>query len=272
MDQLDDLRAHIDAIDNQIAELLAQRMAVVKEVGELKKMHNAIIYRPEREKDILDRLAKRAEGTLLNAFAIDAVFMEIFAASRNFELPERVAYLGPEGSFSHQAAESRFGVLSDYIPLQNIRSVFESVNTERARFGVIPIENNREGFVRESIDLLHEFHVRIVAEILLPVHFTFVSQCDRLNDIQRIYSREIAFKQCRNFLNDYFKDEHTEIVPVESTSKAAKLASEDPYSAAICSSVAAKIFRVPILFENIEDSSNNRTRFLILSKNFSNKQ
>lgn len=272
MGKLEGFRDNIDQIDNQIVELLAQRMEVVQKVGEFKKQNNAIIYRPEREKDILDRLVERSNNTLLNRSAIDAIFMEIFAASRNFELPERVAYLGPEGSYTHQAAESRFGVMSDYIPLKNIRSVFESVSTERARFGVVPIENNREGFVRETIDLLHEMHVKIVAEILLPVHLTFVSQSDRLSDIRKIYSREIAFKQCQNFLKEYFKDSNATYVPVESTSKAAQRASEEPQSAAICSSVAAKIYRIPILFENIEDSPNNRTRFLIISKDFVNKK
>lgn len=272
MSKLEELRTKIDTIDNQIADLLAQRMQVVKEVGDFKKMHNAIIYRPEREKYILDRLVERTKETLLNRVAIDAVFMEIFAASRNFELPEKVAFLGPEGSYTHQAAESRFGALSDYIPLKNLRSVFESVSTKRARFGVVPIENNREGFVRETIDLLYEMDVQIVAEILLPVHLTFISKSDKLIEINKIYSREIAFKQCRNFLSEYFKDSNVQFVPIDSTSKAARLASEDPHSAAICSSVAAKIYRVPILFENIEDSSNNRTRFLIISKDFVNQQ
>lgn len=272
MDQLEQYRNQIDSIDNQVIDLLAERMRIVQQVGEFKKLHNAIIYRPEREKHILDRLIARSKGTLLTPDAIDAIFMEIFAASRNFELPERVAYLGPEGSFAHQAAESRFGQMSDYIPLKNIRSVFESAATGRARFGVVPIENNREGFVRETIDLLHEMQVKIVAEILLPVHMTFISTSDKLSDIKYIYSKDIAFKQCRNFLGDYFKDSIAEFVPVESTSKAAKMAAEMPNSAAICSSVAAKIYRVPILFENIEDSPNNRTRFLIISKEFKNQK
>ncbi|GAB4406354.1 MAG: prephenate dehydratase [Microscillaceae bacterium] len=272
MEILDSLRGQIDQLDDQILDLLAQRMRVVRQIGELKKQHNAIIYRPEREKSILDRLAARSQGTLLKPEAIDAIFMEIFAASRYFELPERVAYLGPEGSFAHQAAESRFGQISDYIPLKNIRSVFESVTTERVRFGVVPIENNQEGFVRETIDFLHEMQVKIVAEILLPVHLTFVSTCDRLSDVRYIYSKDIAFKQCRNFLKEYFKDSAAEFVPVESTSRAAKMAAETPFSAAICASVAAKIYRVPILFENIEDSPNNRTRFLIISKEFKNQK
>jgi chorismate mutase/prephenate dehydratase len=268
---LEDLRNQIDSLDSQLLELLNKRMSVVKQVGDLKKANNALIYRPEREKAILDRLHSINSG-LLNKAAIDAIFLEIFAVARNIELPERIAYLGPEGSFTHQAAESRFGAMSDYTPLSSIRSVFESVETSRVRFGVVPIENNREGIVSETIDLLQETDIRIVAEVLIPVHFTFATQCDHLSDIRYIYSKDIAFRQCSKFLNEYFEGLDAEQVPVESTSKAARLAAKEPHSAAICSHIAAKLFDVPVLFPNIEDSPNNRTRFLIISKDFINQK
>lgn len=268
---LDQLREQIDSVDNQLLALLNERMAVVKKVGELKKNNNAIIYRPEREKSIIDRLEGLNDG-LLTRGMIEAVFLEIFAASRNFELPERVAYLGPQGSFTHQAAENRFGVMSEYIPLSTIQSVFESVDTERVRFGVIPIENNRQGFVGESVDMFYDLDIKIVAEIVLPIHHTFASRCDQLKDIKYIYSKDVAFKQCKNFLREYFGQDQAEIIPVESTSKAAQMAMEIDNSAAICSDVAAKIYQTPILFHNIEDSSDNKTRFLIISKNFTNKK
>ena len=266
-EQLNDLRNRIDSIDNQMLELLNQRMEVVKDVGKLKRINNAIIYRPEREKSILDRLNLLNEG-LLTAPAIEAIFLEIFAVSRNYELPERIAYLGPEGSFSHQAAESRFGSLSDYIALSNIKSVFESVATKRARFGIVPIENNQEGSVKETIDMLRASDVKIVAEIPLNIHFTFASMEDRLRRIKKIYSKDIAFRQCQKFISEYFGEDNIQLIPVESTSQAAKLASEEAGSAAICSEIAAKLYQLPLLFENIEDSSYNRTRFLIISKNF----
>lgn len=268
---LDQLREQIDSVDNQLLALLNQRMSVVRKVGELKKSNNAIIYRPEREKSIIDRLEGLNDG-LLTRGMIEAVFLEIFAASRNFELPERVAYLGPPGSFTHQAAENRFGVMSEYIALSNIQSVFESVDTERVRFGVIPIENNRQGFVGESVDMFYDLDVKIVAEIVLPIHHTFASRCDQLSDIKYIYSKDVAFKQCRKFLREYFGNSDVEIVPVDSTSKAAQMAMEVENSAAICSDVAAKINNAPILFHNIEDTSDNQTRFLIISKNFANKK
>lgn len=268
---LEDLRKQIDELDTRLLDALNQRMNVVKQVGDLKRANNALIYRPEREKAILDRLYALNNG-LLNRSAIDAIFLEIFAVARNIELPERIAYLGPEGSFTHQAAESRFGAMSEYVALGSIRSVFESVTTSRVRFGVVPIENNREGIVNETIDLLQETDIRIVAEVLIPVHFTFATKCEKLSDIKHIYSKDIAFRQCSKFLSEYFEDTDVEHVPVESTSKAARLASKEPDSAAICSHIAAKLFDVPILFDNIEDSQRNRTRFLIISKDFVNQK
>jgi chorismate mutase / prephenate dehydratase len=276
---LEDLRNSIDKIDDQLLDLLNQRMDVVKQVGELKKNNNSIIYRPEREKSILDRLSTQSKG-LMNRPALEAIFLEIFAVARNLEMPERIAYLGPEGSFTHQAAESRFGAMSDYIALPNIRSVFESVNTERARFGIVPIENNQEGIVKETIDLLYDSDLKIISEIVLPIHFTLASKNDKISEITKIYSKDIAFGQCENFLHDYFGkkeldflgDDQNFFVSVDSTSKAAKLASQDPNSAAICSHIAAKMFGVPILFDNIEDSQLNRTRFLIIGKNIINQK
>ncbi|WP_266366566.1 prephenate dehydratase [Tellurirhabdus rosea] len=266
---LESLRTQIDAIDDELLQLLNKRMELVRHVGEVKKSSNSIIYRPERERQILERLNAQNQG-LLTPSAIEAIFLEVFAVSRNLELPERVAFLGPDGSFTHQAAESRFGAMSEYMALPTIRSVFESVETGRARFGVVPIENNQEGVVNETIDLLFEKELLIAAEAQIPVHFTFATQTDKLHEITHIYSKDIAFRQCGKFLNEYFEGLDVEMVPVESTSKAAKLAAQQPRAAAICSHIAAKLFGVPVLFDNIEDSDLNRTRFLILAKNFQN--
>lgn len=267
---LENIRKQIDGIDNQLLVLLNERMNLVHSVGEIKRVERTLIYRPEREKEILDRLKNLNAGRLDDA-SIDAIFLEIFAAARNIELPERVAFLGPEGSFTHQAAESRFGAMSEYMTLPTIKSVFEAVDTERAKFGVIPIENNQEGIVYETVDLLKETKVNIAAELKIPVHFAMATVAENLTDIKKIYSKDIAFRQCRGFLNKYFEQAGVEEIQVESTSKAAKLAAEDPNSAAICSEIAAKLFGLPMLFKNIEDNGNNRTRFYILAKNFKNQ-
>jgi chorismate mutase/prephenate dehydratase len=266
---LDEVRKEIDKIDDDLLQLLNKRMLWVQKVGEIKNKSKEIIYRPEREKQIIERLNNQSDG-LLSRDAIEAIFLEIFATARNIELPERIAYLGPEGSFTHQAAESRFGALSEYMTLPTIKSVFESVETERVRFGVVPIENNQEGIVYETVDLLNETNVNIAAELKIPVHFCLATEAENPAKIKRIYSKDIAFRQCRGFLNKYFEQHEPEEIQVESTSKAAKLAAEDPEAAAICSEIAAKLFRIPVLFHNIEDNSNNRTRFFILSKKFEN--
>ncbi len=268
---LDDLRKKIDDIDNQLIEVLNARMAIIKEVGALKKSNRTAVYRPEREKSIIDRLYKNHRG-LLSRTAIEAIFMEIFAISRNFELPELVAYLGPEGSFTHQAAESRFGAMSKYLALDSIQSVFEAVDTERARFGVVPLENNQEGVVSETIDLLGLTDLHITAEIPLPIHFAFATRCENLQDIKKIYSKDIGFMQCKKFLNESFNGSKIEYIPVNSTSKAAKIALREDGSAAMCSHIAARMHRVPIMFDNIEDSTDNFTRFLIISKDIKNQQ
>jgi chorismate mutase/prephenate dehydratase len=268
---LEEIRKNIDKVDNQLLQLLNERMQYVKEVGELKRQTKTGIYRPEREKEIINRLIAANKG-LLSEPAIEAIFLQVFATARNYELPEKVAYMGPEGSFTHQAAESRFGIMSEYIMLPTIKSVFEAVDTSRAKFGVIPIENNQEGIVYETVDLLNETDVSIVAELKIPVHFTLSTVAEHQKNIKRIYSKDIAFRQCRGFLNKYFEQQGIEEIQVESTSKAAKLALDDPESAAICSEIAAKLYKLPVLFSNIEDNSNNRTRFFIISKDFENQK
>ena len=268
---LEELRKKVDEIDNKLIDILNERMSVIHDIGEFKKTSNTAIYRPEREKHIIDRLYKNHKG-LLNRAAIEAIFLEIFAISRNFELPELVAYLGPEGSFTHQAAESRFGAMSKYLALDSIRSVFEAVNTGRARFGVVPLENNQEGVVSETIDLLGKTDLHITAEIPLPIHFAFATVCESISEVKKIYSKDIGFKQCKKFLRESFNGSKVEYIPVNSTSKAAKIALEEKGSAAMCSHIAARMHNVPILFDNIEDSTDNFTRFLIISKDIKNQQ
>ncbi len=266
MKTLDECRAAIDALDNEMLELLNKRMSVVERVGEIKKETGGAIYRPEREKAIIERLNRLNEEQkgLLNKSAIEAIFLEIFAVARNLELPERIAYLGPEGSFTHQAAESRFGAMSDYLSLNSIASVFKTLESKRAKFAVVPIENSRDGIVGETLDLLAKSSVKIVAELYMPIHISFATKAQKLEDIKKIYSKDKGFGQCREFLSEHgFVD--VEQIPVESTAKAAILAAQDENAAAICSHIAAKLYGVPTLFANIEDSVDNTTRFVILS-------
>uniref|UniRef100_UPI0040487BC0 chorismate mutase n=1 Tax=Aliarcobacter sp. TaxID=2321116 RepID=UPI0040487BC0 len=267
-----ELRNKLDNIDNTLLDLINERMHIVHQVGALKAKSGGAIYRPEREKAIIDRLEdlNKKNSGLLNRSAIEALFLEIFAISRNIELPENIAYLGPEGSFTHQAAEGRFGAMSSYVSVSSIKGVFREVATKKVKFGVIPIENSSNGIVTDTITCLSEYNLKIIAEVVLNIHHTLATTCDKIKDIKRIYSKDIAFDQCRKFLTNMGLDE-VEQIPVESTTKAAKLAAREPGTAAICAHVGAKIHNLPILFENIEDKDNNKTRFFIIS-DFENAQ
>lgn len=264
---LDELRQNIDKIDDTLLELYNQRMDLVHKVGELKNTTGAPIYRPEREQAILNRLKAKNKGKLTDV-AIDALFLEMFAVSRNLELPEGVAYLGPEASFTHQAAESKFGALSAYLPIASIQGVFREVTKGTAKFGVVPIENSSSGIVSDTISSLDEYDLKIIAEVVIDVHLSFATLSEDIKKINKIYSKDIAFGQCRMFMEDLGLNE-IEHIPVESTAKAAKLALKDENAAAICPSVAAKLNNLPILFDNIEDDTSNRTRFFVIS-NFDN--
>ncbi|MFK5976134.1 MAG: chorismate mutase [Sulfurovum sp.] len=264
---LDDLRVGIDAIDDTLLKLYNERMELVHQVGELKNSNGSPIYRPEREQSILNRLKSQNSGKLTDV-AIDALFLEMFAVARNLELPEGVAYLGPEASFTHQAAETKFGAMSNYISISSITGVFREVAKGTVKFGVIPIENSSNGIVSDTITSLERCDLQIIAEVMIDVHFSFATICEDITKITKIYSKDIAFGQCHKFLEDFGLDS-VELIPVESTAKGAKLAVNEPFSAAICSSVAAKINNIPIRFHDIEDNRDNRTRFFIIS-NFKN--
>jgi len=270
--ELKKLRDTLDSIDDEVLKLLNKRMETVHQVGVVKAQSGGAIYRPEREKAIIERLYAQsldAKGNL-NKAAIEALFLEIFAISRNLELPENIAYLGPEGSFTHQAAESRFGAMSAYLPIGSIKGVFREVANGKAKFGVVPIENSSNGIVNDSVTSFRDYDLKIIAEVMVDIHHTLASTVDNVRDIKKIYSKDIAFDQCHKFLADLGLDE-CELIPVDSTAKAAKLAIEEPNCAAICSHVGAKMYNLPILFENIEDKGDNKTRFLIIS-NFDNGQ
>ena len=269
---LDACREAIDAIDNEVLTLLNKRMEVVHRVGEIKNAEGGAIYRPEREKAIINRLdaLSKSQGALLNKDAIEAIFLEIFAVARNLERPEKVAYLGPEGTFTHQVAESRFGAMSEYISLNTIEAVFKELEAKRAKFGVVPIENSRDGVVGETLDLLARSDVKIVAELYMPIHISFATKATSLKNITKIYSKDKGFGECREFLQEYSLS-NVEQIPVESTAKAAILASQDEHAAAICSHIAAKLYNLPVAYENVEDSHDNTTRFVILS-DFKNAQ
>ena len=264
--QLAKLRDALDTIDDEILTLLNQRMEIVHQVGVVKAQSGGAIYRPEREKEIIERLdilSKQHNGKL-NKLAIEAIFLEIFAVSRNLELPEKVAFLGPFGTYTHQMAESRFGAMSEYVAMNSINGVFNEVASKRAKFGVIPIENSSSGIVNDTLMALNKYNLKIISNSSMSIHNTFATHCSNLSEIKKIYSKDVVFAQCRNFLSEHKLDD-VELVPVESTAKAVQIALKDKSSAAICSHIAAKLYGLPVIFEHIEDNNDNKTEFIIIS-------
>ncbi len=259
---LDRLRESIDEIDNQILSLLKKRMALVRSVGEVKKKEGGKIYRPEREHAILERLKSLDKGEV-GGRVIETIFREIFSASRNLQRSEIVAFLGPEGSFTHLAARKVFGAMAKYAPIESLDSLFKAVESGLTDYAVVPIENEIYGILGETVDLLEKYNVKIVSEIAISIHLVFASRCEEMNQIERIYSKDIAFQECKRFLQRYCPED-ARFIPVASTSKGAWLADREEKSAAICSTEAATLYHLPILYRNIEDHRNN-TRFVVLS-------
>jgi chorismate mutase/prephenate dehydratase len=189
------LRDNLDYIDNKLLELLNKRMETVHKVGKLKANSGGSIYRPEREKAIIDRLTAKSkeDNGALNKEAIKAIFLEVFAVSRNLELPEKVAFLGPSGTYTDQAAKNKFGAMSEYIPMNSIKGVFSEVRALRAKFGVIPIENSSNGMVNDTLMALNEFDLKIISNTSMKIHHSFATNCEHLSDIKRIYSKDVVF-------------------------------------------------------------------------------
>jgi chorismate mutase/prephenate dehydratase len=257
---LDELRKQIDTIDEELVALLNRRAEVVVEVGRLKSGSGAPIYAPDREKAILEKIRKANKGPLKDKTLL-AIYRELMSGSFLLEKPLRIAYLGPEGSYSHLAAVGKFGSSVEYESMADIRGVFEEVMHEHADFGLAPIENSVVGGVIDTMDALIEMDVQICAEINRAVHHNLLANCP-LEAIERVYSKPEVFTQCQRWLNETNLTRKT--IPVASTSKAAETARDEPNSAAIGSTLAADLYHLKIICANIEDNANNVTRFFVI--------
>ncbi len=259
---LEELRNRIDELDHQLVMLLNERARVVVDIGKLKNKTAKPVYAPDREKEVLARIVKTNEGPLPDKCLV-AIWRELMSGSFVLERPLRIAYLGPGGSFSHTAAKLKFGQSVEYESLTDIRSIFEEVSKGHCDLGLAPVENTMGGGVIETLDALVDSNVKICAEVLMAIHHNLMGNC-KLEEIEKIYSKPEVFAQCRNWLSASFKDAQT--IPVASTARAAQLAAQEPKTAAIGSSIAAELYGLRIVCENIEDTTNNVTRFLIISK------
>ena len=261
LEKLKSCRDEIDALDNEVLRLVSRRAQLAHEIGGLKD--DGVIYRPEREAQVLRRLIE-LNGGPLSAEAVTNIFRGIMSNCRALEKELSVAFLGPLGTFSEEAANKQFGGLSAPIQCSSIDEVFRQVETGQANYGVVPVENSTEGAVGRTLDLLTQTSLKICGEIELAVHHNLLSKQDNLAGIQKIYSHAQSLAQCHEWLNKNLPNVERE--SVVSNAEAAKLAAKGGNTAAIASKRAAELFSLNVIAENVEDDAKNTTRFLVLSQ------
>lgn len=264
VNNLSALRQKIDDIDDDILDLLNQRAAVVIEVGKAKAGQSKDFYVPSRERAIYERLTAANPGPFPSE-AIRKVFREIISASLSLEQPMKVAFLGPQGTFTHAAAMQQFGFSAQLMPQKSIPAIFEEVARGRAPYGVVPVENSTEGVVSHTLDMFMESELKINAEIMLGISHFLMSRSGRMTDIKKVVSHPQPLAQCRKWLEENLPD--VPLVDVGSTALAAQMALEDESFGAIASEMAATLYGLQVVKERIEDNPNNFTRFLVIGTN-----
>ena len=264
-EQLGEIRKHIDALDEQIQDLLNQRAEAAMEVARIKLEAdpNAVFYRPEREAEVL-RLVKARNRGPLGDEEMARLFREIMSACLALERPLRVAYLGPEGTFTQAAALKHFGHSVSTESLTSIPDVFQEVETEAADYGVVPVENSSEGVINHTLDMFLSSPLQICGEVSLRIHHNLLGRPQPLEAIRTVFSHQQSLAQCRGWLDRHLP--YVERVPVSSNAEAARLAAETEHSAAIAGAMAAELYGLDTLEANIEDEPDNTTRFLVVGR------
>ncbi len=258
---LKSLRTQIDKLDLHILKIVSARAALAGEIGKVKNDHGAEVFSPAREEEVLQNVIAANKGPLDEA-TVRAVFREIMSGSRALQKIIKVAYLGPEYSFSHLAALERFGQAVEYMRVGSIASVFEEVNRSHVDFGVVPLENSTDGGISETLDMFMRLpQLKVSAEVRLKIHHNLLANCAQ-EMIRRVYSKPQALAQCRNWLSKNLP--HADMKDVSSTAVAAQLAQQEPGAAAVASRQAAVRYNLRILFPDIEDHPHNETRFAVI--------
>ncbi len=260
------IRKAIDRIDEQIVTLLNKRAVLSVEVSKHKRRTNTPVFAPDREKLLLDRVVKRGRLGPLPASALQAIYREIISASIALQLPQRIAFFGPEGTFTHQAAVEQFGSSAQYMASKTISDVFREVERDRVDYGVVPIENTTEGVVPHTLDMFINSNVKICAELSMHISQNLLSREPSRQTVKMIYTHPQPLGQCRLWLEGNMPD--AKIEEVSSTAKAAQLALKTKGSAAIASKIAARLYGLTILERDIADSKDNRTRFLVIGNHW----
>ena len=264
-DPLTEIRQRIDEIDTAVQALVSERAQCAAKVAEIKRQQGEGVhfYRPEREAQILRTVQQRNHGPLSNE-AIAGIFREIMSACLALEKPLSVAFLGPEGTYTHAAAVKHFGRLIQTEPVASIEEVFRLVEADGANFGVVPVENSSEGVINHTLDLMMQSALAISGEVTLRIRHNLLSKEKNIKDIARVYSHQQSFAQCRVWLDRHLPN--AERIATNSNAEGVLLARQHEKSAAIAGQLAAGLYEMPILNADIEDAPDNTTRFVIIGK------
>ena len=256
---LQDLRSQIDGVDDQILDLLNQRAKVVLAVAKAKG--GGVKFSPAREAQIIERLTAANSGPFTDESLI-AVYREIIACCLGLEQQMRIAYLGPKGTYSEEAARKRFGVSAELIPAATLDDVLKAAERHEAEVAVLPVENSTEGAVNRTLDLLLETQLQVLGEVSLPIHHQLLSKAKNMTDIKTIAAHPQSFGQCHDWLYKHLP--HAMQVAMNSNAQAAQEAAKHPDIAAIAGTSASEEYNLPILAGGIEDDHTNTTRFMLL--------
>ena len=264
--QLNEIRQQIDQIDQQLLTSINQRASLVQTVGKIKQSNQQqpVVFRPERESQILQQLIKQNPGPL-NQQQISDIFRAILAVGRTLQQSLSISFLGPLGTFSHAAVLQYFGNGATLVPQSNMEDILKSTLQDKSLYGIIPIENSTEGVVNSSLDALVGIPLKACGEIVLPIHqHLLVNPKHAASEIKKIYSHSQSLAQCHKWLIEHLPNAET--IAVASNAKAAEQAYKEPGSAAIAGELAAAQYGLKIVHEKIEDDPENSTRFLIMGK------
>lgn len=261
-DDLDALRAQIDELDRRIQDAISERAKIARSVAAAKD-GDAFYYRPEREAEVLRAVVERNDGPLSNEEMV-RLFREIMSSCLAQQEPLKIAYLGPEGTFTQTAVTRHFGHATKHLAVGTIDEVFREVEVGRADFGVVPVENSTEGTVGNTLDMFVRSPVKIAGEVELAIHQNLMGVAEGLEAIERVYAHRQSLAQCRGWLRDHLRE--AELIAVDSNAEAARRVRHAPDAAAIAGRSAADIYGLNILAAEIQDRDDNTTRFLVLGR------
>jgi chorismate mutase/prephenate dehydratase len=267
MEDIKKLREQIDRIDEKILELLNKRAKAARKIGEIKLRQGLEIHVPERERAIFEKILRINREKFGGEFPSEAlihIYREIISACLSLEKPLKIAYLGPKATFTHQAALEYFGFSAKFVACSSIREVFSEVENDRANYGVVPVENTIEGVVNHTLDMFLESELKISGEVVIPINLHLLSSAEEVKEIKRIYSHRMAIAQSRKWIEKNLPQ--AQVIEVDSTARACEIVLEEENTGAIASEVAAYTYHLNILAQNIKETPDNYTRFLVISK------